>query len=105
MGKGASLVPVIFPRSIEIAISFLADKSKRQNAGVANKNDFLFPYTQYSEDGSMGYNEIRDVCEIVQIPTVTATAMPHRASTLFLKIEELSESWIRTFMEHKEHSI
>lgn len=104
MGKGTSLVPVICPKSCVTALEILADKDNGRNAGVAADNDFLFAYTEESEDCPLGYNEIRTVCEDINIPVITATAMRHRFSTNFWQMEGTSQQTIDTFMEHMGHS-
>ena len=73
MGKGNTLVPVLLPRECEKAMVMLADGANRAHAGISPKNDFLFAYTQQLVDSSTGYNEIMDVCRIIDIPVITAT--------------------------------
>ena len=72
MGKGNTLVPVSLPRDCEKAMRMLADGANRAHAGISPKNDFLFAYTQQSVDSSTGYNEIMDICRIINIPVITA---------------------------------
>ena len=70
----------------------------------AQKNDFLFAYTQQLLDSSTGYNEIMDVYRIIDIPVITATSVRHRSSTMFRKMEGIEEATIDTVMSHLGHS-
>ena len=72
MGKGNTLVPVSLLRDCEKAMRMLGDGANRAHAGISPKNDFLFAYTQQSVDASTGYNEIMDICRIINIPVITA---------------------------------
>ena len=100
MGKGNTLVPVLLPRECEKAMVMLADGANRAHAGISPKNDFLFAYTQQLVDSSTGYNEIMDVCRIIDIPVITATSVRHRSSTMFRKMEGIEEATIDTVMSH-----
>ena len=73
MGKGDKLLPVFFPVKCEEALGLLADSTVRQRAGVSPTNGFLFAYTDASPDGSIGYNDIRDLCMQIGINVITAT--------------------------------
>jgi hypothetical protein len=85
MGKGDSHVPVFFVRECRQAMDMLCDKDTRKMAGVSPDNLFIFAYTGLSYHGSIGYNEVRDVCEKqVKVPVITATKMRHRASNQIL---------------------
>lgn len=103
MGKGDRLVPVFFPNKYTKAIDMLADKASRNMAGVSDSNHFLFPYTESSEDCSIGYNEIMAICRKINIPIITATAIRHRASTKLWQMEGLDENVIDSFMDHLGH--
>lgn len=103
MGKGDGLVPVFFPNNAIQALNILADKDTRCMAGVSENNKFLFPYTEMSDDGSIGYNEIKVVCEMISIPIITATSIRHRASTKLWAMEGVNEQRVNSFMEHLGH--
>ena len=102
MGKGDALLPVFFPANCTAALNMLADSNVREKAGVSITNKFLFPYSEQSQDGSIGYNEIRDLCKQIGIAVITATGMRHRASTAFWSMD-VSEEDIDCFMEHVGH--
>ena len=104
MGKGEKLVPVLIPKDCEKAMIILADKTNRTAAGVSEQNLFLFAYTQMSEDGTTGYNEIMRVCQQIPIPVITATTIRHRTSSMFWSIEGLDGPTIENFMDHMGHS-
>ena len=104
MGKGAALVPVLIPKDCEKVMIILADNKNRIAAGVIEENAFLFAYTQMSEDGTIGYNEIMRVCQQIPIPVITATAIRLRTAAMFWSIEGLDGSTIEKFMEHMGHS-
>ena len=80
----------------------LADSNVREKAGVSNSNRFLFAYSEKSQDGSIGYNEIRNLCKQIGIEVITATGMRHRASTAFWSMD-VSEEDIDCFREHVRH--
>jgi len=105
MGKGLELVTVFFPKIMERAINILVDRNVRKTVGVSSSNDFLFAYTSLSEDGTVGYNEIRDICQKVNIPVISATSLRHRASTRLWAMEGVPEDVIRSFMEHIGHKL
>jgi len=104
VGKGIGLIPVIIPTDCEKAIELLAEAKNHQHAGVCAENELLFPYRQQSEDGTIGYNEIRDVCKHLDIPVVTFTSIRHRGSTLFWALQCLQVETVDRFMEHVGHS-
>ena len=104
MGKGNRLVPILIPRFCEICLNKIVDKTVRKMVGVSESNQFVFAYTENSDDSITGYNEIRDLCKEIQIPVITATSMRHRASTMFWSMEGISEDQVTTFMEHMGHS-
>ena len=78
VGKGNKLVPVLLPLECEKAMAMLADGANRAHPGISPKNDFLFAY---------GYNEILDVCNLIDIPVITATSVRHHSSTMFRKMD------------------
>ncbi len=63
MGKGDSLLPVFLPANCTAALDMLADSKVREKAGVSNTNRFLSAYSEQSQDGSIGYKEIRNLCK------------------------------------------
>ena len=89
IGKGATLVPVLIQKDCEKAMTILANEKNRTAAGVSEENLFMFAYTQMSEDGTTGYNEIMQVCHHISIPVITATSIRHRTSSMFWSIEGL----------------
>ena len=98
MGKGDSLLPVFFPPNCTAALDMLADSNIREKTGVSYMNRCLFAYSEQSQDGSIGYNEIRNLCKHIGIEVITATGMRHRASTAFWSMD-VSEEDIDCFME------
>ena len=95
-------MPVLIPKDCEKAMIILADEKNWTAAGVSEENLFLFAYTQMSEDGTTGYNEIMRVCQQISIPEITATTIRHRTSSMFwtFVILGLDVSPIEKFMEH-----
>ena len=81
MGKGSTLVPVFVPCFCTHAIDLLCRLNIRAVARVDAGNKFLFPYTSLSDDCTIGYIEIRDLCLLLDIPIITPTAVHHRAAT------------------------
>ena len=75
-------MPVLIPKDCEKAMLILGDEKNRTEAGVSGENKFLFAYTQMSEDGITGYNEIMRVCQQIPIPVITATTIRHRTSSM-----------------------
>jgi hypothetical protein len=104
MGKGHRLISILIPKNILKALEVLVDAETRARVGIKAENQFVFAYTRQSDVGTTGYNELRDVCNQLQIPVITATSMRHRGATLFWRMEGLSEQSIVTFTEHMGHS-
>ena len=86
MGKGDYLLPVFFHATCTAALNMLADSNVREKAGVSNTNRFLFAYLEQSQDGSIGFNEIR-----IGIEVITATGMRHRMSTALWSMDVSKE--------------
>ena len=101
MGKGDSCQCSSLPNAPQHSIC-LADSNVREKAGVSNSNRFLFAYSEKSQGGSIGYNEIRNLCKQIGIEVITMTGMRHRASTAFWSMD-VSEEDIDCFMEHVGH--
>ena len=80
----------------------LADSNVREKAGVSNSNRFLFEHSDKSQDGSIGYNEIRNLCKQIGIEVITVTGMRYRAWTAFWSMDVSAED-IDYFMEHVGH--
>ena len=80
----------------------MADSNVRAKSGVSNTNRFLFAYSEKSQDGSIGYNDIRNLCKQIGIEVITATRMRHRASIAFWSMDTTEED-IDCFMEHVGH--
>ena len=70
MGKGSSLVPVLIPADCEQGINILIDETLRTMAGISEKNEYIFAFTRQSDFGTVGYNEVREVCKSVVIKPV-----------------------------------
>ena len=104
MGKGNSLVPVLLAKSDEVALDLLVDIDIRISSGVDMGNDYVFANTAGSHDSITGYNEIRDICNQLEIPVITASSLRHRASTLFWQMEGHTEAVVNSFMSHMGHS-
>jgi hypothetical protein len=104
-GKGQHhMVPVIFPPETISAVEVLASEEVRRRIGIRDSNHFLFPYTQQSDDHSVGTNELNKVCKKAGLEKkVTATKMRHRASTLFAS-EPHPEDEENLFYSHMGHS-
>ena len=92
MGKGTKLVSVLIPKDCERAMEILADSQVRGHVGISTDNKFIFGYTGMSEMGVIGFNEVKQVCNDVGIPVITATAMRHRSSTIFWTLEGLDSN-------------
>ena len=104
IGKENALVPVLIPKDCERGMNILTDPAARLAAGINIDHEFVFAYTQNSADNTTGYNEIRDICQLINIPTITATAVRHRSSTLLWRMEGIDDATIRQFMDHLGHS-
>ena len=102
VGKGDSLLPVFFPANCTAALNMLAGSNVCEKAGLSNTNRCIFTYSEQSQGGSIGYNEIWNLCKQIGIEVITATGMRHRASTAFWSMD-VSEEDIDCFMEHVGH--
>ena len=99
MGKGDALLPVFFPAYCTAGLNMLADSNVRAKARVSKTNRLLFANSEQSQDGLIGYKEIRNLCKQIGIKVITATGMRHRALTAFWSVD-VSKEDINCFMEH-----
>ena len=97
-------MPVLLAKSDEVALDLLVDIHIRISSGVDMGNDYVFANTAGSHDSITGYNEIRDICNQLEIPVITASSLRHRASTLFWQMEGHTEAIVNSFMSHMGHS-
>ncbi len=104
MGKTKTLSPMFFQNKISQGLDMMCDRMVRKMAGVSPLNNFLFPYTGYSDDSCIGYNELDAVCKEIGIPRITATPNRHRASTLMWNME-LEDERIIQFLRHIGHNM
>jgi len=104
-GKGADhLVPLIFPPETIKAMKFLIDKSVRKEAGVNEKNVYVFASTKNSTSHVIGWHCIDEILKRISIQgAVNATKNRHRVSSLLAKLE-LSEFEKKIIYQHFEHS-
>ena len=113
MGKGKSLVPILFPKDIVMGIRKLV--SLRTQVGINPVNKFLFPATRGSTRPVMGNQCIAAVCQAAGIQAaervtaakesnkITATKMRHRASTIYAGLD-VPEKDRKAFYVHMGHS-
>jgi hypothetical protein len=113
MGKGKSLVPILFPKDIVMGIRKLVSLRTAIEINPANK--FLFPATRGSTNPVMGNQCIAAVCQAagIQEPDqvtaakepnkITATKMRHRASTIYAGLD-VPERDRKAFYVHMGHS-
>jgi hypothetical protein len=66
MGKGHRLVSILIPKKFLKAIKVLVDEEIRTRVGIKPENQFDLAYTRMSDDRTTGYNELRDVCNLLQ---------------------------------------
>jgi len=104
-GKGADhLVPLIFPPETIKAMKFLIDKSVRKEAGVNEKNVYVFGSTKNSTSHVIGWHCIDEILKRISIQgAVNATKNRHRVSSLLAKLE-LSEFEKKMIYQHFGHS-
>ena len=106
-GKGnRHIVSVMFPKDTVCALNKLADPKLRSNAGVAERNEFLFPSTQNSELNVSGWHSLKFVCGELQLENSTlinATNNRHRVSTLYAALD-LPRKDRELFYSHMGHS-
>ena len=104
-GKGSNhLVPVVFPPESIKAMKYLTDKHIRGEAGVNERNEYVFASTQQSESHASGWHCIDDILTRLSLKgTINATRNRHRVASLLSKLE-LSEQERKLVYQHFGHS-
>ena len=103
-GKGTKyLVPVLIPMDVISGINKLVEL--RDDVGVNSDNPYLFANTQGSLQPVSGWQCVNEVCVaagVQDLTKLTATAMRHRASTLYA-LEDVPEQERGFFYKHMGH--
>ena len=106
-GKGNNhLVPVLIPNDIYKGMEKLADTEIREQAGVAECNQYLFANTQDSDGHVIGWHAINSIATEAKVANkelMTATKMRHRISTMYAALD-VPQSQREAFYEHMGHS-
>ncbi|XP_033099227.1 uncharacterized protein LOC117102878 isoform X2 [Anneissia japonica] len=100
------MVPVLIPFDTIDAMKKLADPRVRDAATVQKDNQYMFPCIQYSHSHISGWHSVHKVClnaNVDQPERMTATAMRHRASTLYAGMD-VPEKERKLFYKHMGHS-
>ena len=105
-GKGLGLVPVLFPADTHLALQKMCDAQIRQDASVAEGNNFLFPSIRSMEHVS-GWHALHRVCkdigDLESPDLLTATKNRHRVSIEF-SLLDLPEGERGACFKHLGHS-
>ncbi|XP_077976766.1 uncharacterized protein LOC144432471 [Styela clava] len=104
-GKGTNrMVPVLVPPDCDSALDMLANSEIRKDSDINIRNMFLFPSTKQFLDHCSGWHSVKNVVDAAGVdPHITATAMRHRASTLYASLE-ISEDQRLVFFKHIGHT-
>ena len=104
-GKGKDhLVPVFFPRETWNAMHFLCDESNRRQAGVSEKNKYIFSSTRNSDTHVSGWHCVNDILVNLEMKgKINPTGNRHRVSSLLAKFD-LSDAEKNLVFQHMGHS-
>nr|XP_039257467.1 uncharacterized protein LOC120334077 [Styela clava] len=104
-GKGTNrMVPVLVPPDCDSALDMLANSEIRKDSDINIRNMFLFPSTKQSLDHCSGWHSVKNVVDAAGVNShITATAMRHRASTLYASLE-IPEDQRLVFFKHMGHT-
>ncbi|XP_077975230.1 uncharacterized protein LOC120333198 [Styela clava] len=102
-GKGTNrMVPVLVPPDCDSALDMLANSETRKDSDINIRNMFLFP--KQSLDHCSGWHSVKNVVDAAGVDShITATAMRHRALTLYASLE-IPEDQRLVFFKHMGHT-
>lgn len=106
VGKGNTLVPVIFPLDTIPALNILINKNCRKKANVLPTNPYLFPSTRGSEFHMSGWHALDVICQglvLKQRQNICSTKNRHLISTIYSSFELPIEER-QNFYKHMGHS-
>ncbi|XP_057292356.1 uncharacterized protein LOC130616083 [Hydractinia symbiolongicarpus] len=103
-GKGANhLVPLIFPPETINAMNYLTNMEVRKNAGVHDKNPYVFASTQRSQSHASGWHCIDYILKRVSLTgAVNATKNRHRVASILARLQ-LPEAEKQLIYKHFGH--
>ncbi|XP_065653738.1 uncharacterized protein LOC136080689 [Hydra vulgaris] len=97
-------VPVLFPPEYIKAMRYLTNKEVRKNAGIPDKNQYIFASTQKSMSHASGWHCINKILiRLDKKGAINATQNWHRIATILAKLE-LSEKEKTLIYNHFGHS-
>lgn len=103
-GKGDKLVSVFIPPDVVAACEFLASNEIRAHCRVHEKNPYLFPSTQNSQNHVSGWHAISNTCKKANIAmNVNGTLNRHRLASMFGGME-MSQDDRQMIFDHFGHS-
>ena len=104
-GKGKDhLVPVFFPKETWKAMHFLCNETNRKQAGVSQKNKYIFASTRGSDSHITGWHCMNDILESLGMKgRINPTGNRHRVASLMARFD-LSESEKDLIYQHFGHS-
>lgn len=106
VGKGNTLVPVIFPLDTLPALKILVDEEYRKIANVMPSNPYLFPSTRQSDFHLSGWHALDSICQglpLEQRENICSTKNRHFISTIYSSME-LPNHEKESFYNHMGHS-
>lgn len=98
------MVPLLIPKDCLDGIRIIADPIVRLDAGIVKSNPFLFATLKSSINHVKGWLAVKTVSDLAGVSNnITATAMRHRASTIYASLE-VPENERLAFYAHMGHS-
>ena len=104
-GKGADhLVPIMFTSETIQAMKYLTDEQIRREAGVNEKNMYVFASTKQSTSHASGWHCINEILKRLNLKgALNATKNRHRVASMLAKLQ-LSKKEQELIFEHFCHS-
>lgn len=101
------LVPVFFPEDTIEGMKLLTKSEVRKEAGVSNKNIYVFASGQNSDKHFSGWHSLTNTCEKLPIQEksrLTGTTNRHRLSTLLagLNLTDLERDMVYKHFGHSK---
>ena len=99
-------MPLIIPPDVVPALDLLSSKLFRDQCGITEDNQYLFPNTKGSEDHTSGWHSLHRIMD--QLPLkepkkIKSTSNRHRISTILASMD-ITKQVRALFYKHMGHS-
>lgn len=99
------LVPVLFPRDVINPIRKLCNKEAYSVVSIAEKNIFLFPSTNGSDNHISGWHAVNNVCDKVELVNKSIiTAIKNYTMFALMDVPEQDRQFIYKLLGHSEET-